>query len=296
VLYPVIKIDEPMTHAPWREIDCTGVVIKAQDLLSQSGLKTNTYYDSIKKAGGIREYLGCEVEVILSSIMPDKMIYGHSIEAYANIIDILHPDYYYTPDGETYLSEGRLSRLEINRVFSDTQILLRSVPHIKPIGLVKGCNLRQINDHTDRLISLGVSQFVFHAGDYLCQGSSFAVKQAIVFANSIRQKVPWLVINGIGAMSMLKDFYFSDGFVTQSHFVNAFYGQSHDTPRAKNVKGSISRDDIMNNLRKIKRYISAMQWQRPLSDWIIAKEPDGFEQQYCVLNNSNGLAELKGGN
>jgi hypothetical protein len=285
-----------MTHAPWREIDCSGVVIKAQDLLSPSGKKTNHYYDSIKKAGGICEYLGCEAEVILSSIMPDKMIYGFSIDAYADMIDSLQPDYYYTPDGETYLREEVVSRLEIKRVFFDTQILLRSFPHIKPIGLVKGCNLQQINDHTNQLLREGISQFVFHAGDYLCQGSSSVVKLAIGFACSIRKNVPWLVINGIGAMSMLNNFCFADGFVTQSHFVDAFYGQSCDASRPKNVIRSISRIDIMNNLRKIQRNVSSVQLQRPLSEWVHIEETDSCEQQYSVLSNSNGLAELKGGN
>jgi len=285
-----------MTYAPWKEIDCSGVVIKAQDLLSPSGRKTNKYFDSIKKAGGIHECLGCEVEVVLSSIMPDKMIYGFSVEAYADMIDTLQPDYYYTPDGETYLTKEWISRLEINRVFSDSQLLLRTFPNIKPIGLVKGCNLRQIDDHANRLLRSGISHFVFHAGDYLCRGSSSAIEQAIIFAGSIRQKVPWLVINGAGAMSTLKNFSFADGFVTQSHFVDAFYGRFCDSPRTDDDKRAISRDDIMNNLRNIQRNVSAIQLQKRLSDWIISDGTDGYEQQNSVLSNSNGLSVPKGGN
>jgi hypothetical protein len=289
MLYPVIKIDELMTYAPWREIDCSGVVVKAQDLLSPAGTKTNKYFESIKRAGGIHEYLSCETEVVLSSIMPDKMILGFSADAYADMIDVLQPDSYYTPDGETYLTKEWISRKEINRVFSDTQFLLRSFPYIKPIGLVKGCNIPQIDDHTNRLLRSGISHFVFHAGDYICRGSSFAIEQAIIFAGSIRQKVPWLVINGGGAMSTLKNFSFADGFVTQSHFVDAFYGRFRDESRTKDEKRSVTRLDIMNNLRNIQRNVTAIQLQKRLTDWIII---DGTEstERYGMLNDFEGHA------
>lgn len=294
-LYVVIKIDEPMTHAPWRDVDCSGVVVKAQDLLTPSGRKTNKYFDDIKRAGGIHEFFSCDADVIVSTIMPDRMIFGFSIEAYIEMIDALQPDYYYTPDGETYLTEEWVSRSEINRVFSDTQQLLRSFPHIKPIGLVKGCTLRQIDDHTHYLLRSGITRFVFHAGDYLCRGSSIAIDQAIAFACSIRQKVPWLLINGIGAMSSLKNFSYADGFVTQSHFVNAFYGQFCDQFRSNDEKRSISRNDIMNNLRNIRRNVSAIQLQKSLSEWMIIDGNDCFGQQNNALVNSGSFGS-KGGN
>lgn len=280
-----------MTYAPWREIDCPGVVVKAQDFLTPSGQMTNKYYELVKKAGGVREFLGCECDVILSSIMPDKMIYGFSIGAYSEMIDTFQPDGYYTPDGETYLTKEWISRLEIDRVFSDAQLLIQSFPHIKPIGLVKGCSLQQIDAHSDRLLRSGVTHFVFHAGDFLCRGSSSAIAQSIYFASSIRQKVPWLVINGAGAMSTFKNFSFADGFVTQSHFVNAFYGQFSDTPRGDETKRTVSRDDIMKNLRNIQRNVTAIQLQKCLTDWILYDQ--GLDN--CLPSNSNGLTGPKGG-
>jgi hypothetical protein len=285
-----------MTYAPWIEIDCSGVVIKAQDLLTPSGKTTNKYFDLIKNAGGIHEFLGFDGEVLLSSIMPDKMIYGFSIEAHVDMIDTLQPDYYYTPDGETYLTEEWLSQLEINRIFSGSELLFSSFPHIKPIGLVKGCTHQMIDDHTNRLLSSGVSHFVFHAGDYLCQGSSLVVGQAINFANLIHRKVPWLAINGVGAMSTLKNFSFADGFVTQSHYVNAFYGKFCDASRKDDGEKRVSRADIMNNLRNIQRNISAIQLQKCLSDWIIIDGTKGYDFQNRVLYNSNDLTGIKGGN
>ena len=151
-------------------MDCFGVVIKAQQLLSTDGKRTNKNYDQILSTGGIHSFLGYEGVVILSSIMRDKAIYGFSTEAYAEMIDALRPDFYLTPDGETYLGEPELSSLEIDRIVSDSKLLIRSCPYSHPIGLIKGCSLRQIESHTSQLLDLGIFRFVFHAGEYLCRG------------------------------------------------------------------------------------------------------------------------------
>jgi len=290
-LFVVIKIDESLTYDPWKEVSCAGVVIKAQDLLSPSGYRTNKYFDRIKKAGGLHEYFGCDVDMILSSIMPDKMLYGFSVQAYADMINTLQPDYYYTPDGETYLGEEWLSQMEINRVCADTRYLIRTFPNIKPIGLVKGCNIHQIDNHTNYLRRSGISRLVFHTGDYICRGSSAAIEQAIFFASSIRKKAPYLLVNGLGSMSSLKNFNFSDGIVTQNHFVEAFNGHFCNTDRSSGERRAVSRNDIMNNLRNIERNVSAIRLQKSLADWILS---DGeLSDGHHVL--SDGSMNSRGG-
>lgn len=207
------------------------------------------------------------------------------------MIDTLQPDYYYTPDGETYLGEEWLSQQEIKRVSSDARYLIRSFPNIKPIGLVKGCNIQQIDNHTIFLMSAGISRLVFHTGDYLCRGSSAAIEQAIFFASSIRKKAPYLLVNGLGSMSSLKNFNFADGFVTQNHFVEAFYGQFCDPDRNDGRRRSVSRDDIMNNLRNIERKLSAIRLQKSLSDWMTT---DG-ESNIGQLVDTEGSTNTRGG-
>jgi len=256
-------------------VDCFGVVIKTQHLLSTDGKRTNRIFDQIQSAGGIHPFLGYEGIVILSSIMPDKAIFGFSVDSYAEMIDIIRPDFYLTPDGETYLGEIEISALEINRITKDTDLLIKECSYSHPIGLIKGCNYQQINSHTEQLLERGISRFAFHAGDYLSRGTSCSTDTAIQFSYAIRKRVPWLGIYGIGAMKSLRNFSFADGYITQSHFVNPFYGRFRNSDRMNDSVQKISRDDIMNELFHISRDISAIELQSTLSRWLL---PNEFEQ------------------
>jgi hypothetical protein len=268
-LIPIIKLSESKTFRPWEKVNCDGVVIKAQHLLSADGKRTNRVFDKIQSVGGIHPFLEYEGIVILSSIMPDKTIYGFSAEAYAEMIDALRPDFYLTPDGETYLGESEISAFEIIRIVKDTEFLISSCLYSYPVGLVKGCNVQQIDSHTVQLLNLGLSRFVFHAGEYLCRGTSYITNMGITFASAIRKRVPWLGIYGIGAMKSLRSFSFADGYITQSHFVNPFYGRFRDSERINGDRNEISRDDIMNELHHIHQDISAIELQSSLSRWFL---------------------------
>jgi hypothetical protein len=215
------------------------------------------------------------------------MIYGFSVQAYADMINTLQPDFYYTPDGETYLGEEWLSKMEINRVSADTRYLIRFCPNIRPIGLVKGCDIYQIEQHTTLLQNSGISRFVFHTGDYICRGSSAAIEQAIFFASSIRKRASYLFVNGLGSMSSLKNFNFADGIVTQNHFVEAFYGHFCDSKRNNGEKRRISRNDIMNNLRNIERNVAAIRSQKSLSQWILSDNESSIGLEICSDGSMN---------
>lgn len=288
-LIPVIKLSEPKTFRPWETVECFGVVIKAQHLLSEDGKRTNKVFDKIQSAGGIHSYLGYDGVVILSSIMPDKTIFGFSPQAYVAMIDALRPDFYLTPDGETYLDEYEISSLEIDRIVQDTEFLIESCPYSHPIGLVKGCTLQQIDKHAAQLLELGLSRFVFHAGEYLCRGTSCATEKGIAFASAIRKRVPWLGIYGIGAMKSLRSFSFADGYITQSHFVNPFYGRFRDSERMNNNGQEISRDDIMNELLHIYHDISAIELQSTLSRWFSSDVSEQLvEPRRIIIDPMNG--------
>ncbi|OPY37889.1 MAG: hypothetical protein A4E35_00944 [Methanoregula sp. PtaU1.Bin051] len=276
-------------------MDCFGVVIKAQQILSTDGKRTNKIYDKIKAAGGIHPFLGYEGIIILSSIMPDKAIYGFSAEAYAEMIDAIRPDFYLTPDGETYLGEIEISALEISRVVSDSKYLIASCLHSHPIGLIKGCNLQQIDNHTVQLLELGLSRFVFHAGEYLCRGTLCATDMGIAFASAIRKRVPWLGIYGIGAMKSLRSYSFADGYITQSHFVNPFYGRFRDPERMNNSSQEISRDDIMNELSHINQDISAIELQSTLSRWLLSDVSEQHvEPRRVFIDPTNSVTSREG--
>lgn len=214
--------------------------------------------------------------------MPDKALYGFSAEAYARMINSFGPDFYLTPDGETYLGEIEISGLEIQRMLMETEFLIAACPNSQPIGLVKGCTIQQIETHTNHLLNLGLTRFVFHAGEYLCRGTSCVTGTAVSFATAIRKRVPWLGVYGVGAMKSLRSFSFADGYITQSHFVNPFYGRFRDPERrAKNCK-EVLRDDIMNELSHIRKDILSIDLQSTLTRWYlpnISEQRAAYEQQ-----------------
>ncbi len=251
-LYPVIKLDEPATHSPWLDVNCHGVVIKAQHLLSKNGKKTNKLFDQITELGGIHNFLGYQGIVILSSIMPDYTLSNFSPEAYADMIEALSPDSYITPDGETYLGEYARSSREIDRMTKESERIIRLCPEYFPIGLVKGCTCQQNIAHTDALLNLGVTQFTFHASDYLRRGPLWVKDRAIHFAQIIREKVPSFLIYGVGSMSSLQAFNFADGYITQSHFVNAYYGRKNCKDIDPSTNQKTTRTEIMDILRRVR--------------------------------------------
>nr|WP_321351881.1 hypothetical protein [uncultured Methanoregula sp.] len=262
-LYPIIKLDEPDTHSPWLDVDCQGIVIKAQHLLSKNGKRTNKIFDQISKSGGIHNFIGYPGTVILSSIMPDYTLSNFLPEDYARMIETLSPDYYITPDGETYLGEYARSSREINRMIHESERLIRLCPEYSPIGLVKGCTCQQNGDHTHALLDLGVTQFTFHASDYLRRGPAWVTDRAIYFAQVIRQKVPVFLVYGVGSMSSLQLFNFADGYITQSHFVNAYFGKKIFNENIDpTMRQKITRKDIMNILRRIKNDVDQVEDSR----------------------------------
>lgn len=262
-LYPIIKLDEPATYSPWREVDCQGVVIKVQQLLSKNGKRTNKIFDQISKSGGIHNFINYPGTVILSSIMPDYTLSNFSPDDYAEMIETLNPNYYITPDGETYLGEYARSSREIDRMILESERLIRQCPEYSPIGLIKGCTCQQNKDHTNALLNLGVSQFTFHASDYLRRGPSWVTDRAIHFAQIIRQKAPAFLVYGVGSMSSLQLFNFADGYITQSHFVNAYYGRTicnEIIDPTTNQK--ITKKNIMDILRRIKKDVDKVKDSR----------------------------------
>jgi hypothetical protein len=276
-LYPIIKIDEPNTHAPWLDVECQGVVIKAQHLLSKNGKRTNKIFDQIEKFGGIHPFLTYEGPVIISSIMPDKTLLGFSPEFYAEMINALRPDSYITSDGETYLGEHARSSREIRRMIIESEKLIRLCPDSHPIGLVKGCTLQQISAHTDSLLNLGISQFTFHASDYLRRGPAWVTDRAIQFSQIIRHRVPSFLIYGVGAMTSLQAFNFADGFITQSHFVNAYYGRKICDDEGNLSNKVTTRKEIMDILRRIKNDIGRI------------KDTRGIQKELCEYCNLFGI-------
>ena len=219
ILIPVVRFNNKNTFPP-SNLQSEMITIKAYDFLSKDGKQTKPLLNKVLEKGNLHTMLYFNGSIILSSVMRDETLFGLTNESYALLVNTLKPEYYFTPDGETYLNEGSLSAFELKRIMADTQILLKQCMDSKPIGLVKGCTEKQIQMHSEFLKTNGVDIQVFHAGDYLRRGTKKEAAIAYNFARIIRKYAKVLLIYGIGSKKTIRKFNFADGFITQTHFLH----------------------------------------------------------------------------
>ena len=112
--------------------------------------------------------------------------------------------------------------------------LIQKCTYCLPIGLVKGSDAYMIGEHVDSLSKLGINDMVFHVGDFLNRGRPVEASIARHYAGIIKRKGHSLFLYGIGAGKYLRKFFFADGFITQSHYINAFYRQIQKRKMAPN--------------------------------------------------------------
>lgn len=278
-LLPVVKLAEKQTYPPFDSPIVQGLVVKVQDMLTVDGTGTNAVYRRIQDAGGIHEYFHFDGNVVLSSIMRDRMIRGFTSEQYCEIIEALRPDYYITPDGETYLKERKLSAYETSRIERETEFLINSCLKAKPIGLVKGSTLMQVKEHAESMLEMDVGLFAFHAGEFLNRGNSYSKARAFEFARSIRRMVPWLLIYGIGSRRYIERFEYADGFVTQCHFTEAFRGYIYRYGKRRPLSSGSIREAITNNLTDLQICVNTFDWPGPLDCWLQDSDTTGREEK-----------------
>ena len=112
--FPILKINQPSLSAVHKNLPITVVIVRLQDLISHT-YNFNSVFDKIKDAGGIHNHLGFGGKVILSSIMRDDILPNFTAEKYSLAINQLKPNFYTTPDCETY--EGEIIKLPDGRIF-----------------------------------------------------------------------------------------------------------------------------------------------------------------------------------
>ncbi len=288
-LVPIIKLPEKRTWRPWGAIECDSVIVNAHNLLSGTGLMTNKLFERVKEAGGLHDYIGFDGKVILSSIMPDKTIFGLTPERYAELIKVCKPDFYFTPDAETYLGFTNLSELEIARIEKEFLYILDSCPESIPIGLVKGSNLEQVRSHADFLSSKGVDYFVFHVGDYLCRGTMNSSSTARFFAREISCRGCRFMVYGVGSRKQIRLFSFADEFATQSHYVQAFYGKRLENGRPVKIRHEVTRADIMQNLVDVQKNVEKVEPTGLIFKWLFPIENNSVMPKEKLLLNQKSL-------
>ena len=246
------------------------VVIPLYDFICNSTAKPNGLFKKIKEAEGIHKYFDYNGLVILSTIMRDDLIKKFILpEQYEEIINGLCPDYYFTPDGETYEKRENKSLREIIRLISITPQIIKLCQNSKPIGLVKGCNRSQILFHKNFLNKLGIKIFAFHTGDFFKNGDKNMIQRAKLYCSLIKEKDNFLILYGLGAPSRMLEFSFSDMFITYNHFVNAKHKKIFiNKKKIKLFKDSLQKDFVyraaLYNFKELSKYVSDLKYQTKL--------------------------------
>lgn len=276
-LVPVIKLTESSTYAPWEHIDCKTVFVRMQDLLKRNGKTFNETYAKINEAGGFHNFLKCGRKIFLSTIMRDRTLFGCSTDMYIDIIRSLKPDYFMTLDCETYEGEINLAKNELDRIIQESKEIIVKCSNSFPIGLVKGACSSQIQDCSRELSAMGAKHMIFHTGDFLCRGNDLLIEKARQYARIIRANCETLALYGIGSQRHFRKFYFADAFVTQSHYVNGFYGQEFFGGSWRPCSAKVDGTLIMRNLREMNKSLEGLNKnnQGGLMQWVEAPEATG---------------------
>lgn len=253
---PRMKIGETYSYNPWEITEHSLVVVSMQDLVTTSGKNRTSYYYDIVEAGGFNEYFGLnetnnDVKFILSSIIPDKMIYGLEPEDYVEVISSTGSDYFITNDGETYINDkyGEKNVLfELDRIVEDTKYV-QSRTDVPLIGLIKGTKPEHIVSHIHCLKKMGINQFCFHTSDFLRQHDKRTISIGKRLFQTARKHVPFLLAYGPCSRSSIRQFSSADGFITFSHFRKVKYvkGRQKQLPKS----AIFDRKLVMSNLQDI---------------------------------------------
>ena len=241
------------------------IVIPVYDLISDATATPNSLFKRIKKLGGFHSALDYNGIVILSFIMRDDLIEKFKLpEQYAEIINGLKPDFYFTPDGLTYEKQDNKSFFEIIRILLLTAQLIKLCPNITPIGLVKGANETQIKAHRDSLKKLGINKFVFHTGDFFRNGSPDMIQRAKYYCSIIKRDGNPLMLYGFGSPKLMLEFSFVDYFITYTHFVNAKHRKSFVGTEKEKYSNKPVYELALHNFKELSNHLKKLRYQTKL--------------------------------
>ncbi|WP_292369684.1 hypothetical protein [Methanoregula sp. UBA64] len=295
LLLPVVKTRNKETYID-NSCDVSAIVIRIRDFLFKDGSLNCALIKEIQDAGGLHQYYNFKGPIIFSSIMRDEILDSCVVETYIFLINQLKPEYYLTPDSYTYRGYKIDSRSKIEKILEMTKIILKECPASEPIGLIKGCNLSQIDLHLDKLIELKIKRFCFHAGDFIYKESEYSKSQAIFFAKSMKEKRIYLIIYGVGSNTYFRKFHFADAFVTNSHFMQAANHRRIPGSKWITFKGKPNQETIMENLRYLLRLVNPPKDLSLLSTWLSTEVIENIDSlsigYYPVINREIKIKEV----
>lgn len=242
------------------------IVIRMQDLVCKKSGKLKEVYFRIKAADGINAFLHYDGQVILSQVMRDDLIQKLTIVDCIDIISAVKPAFWTTSDGETYNNEYELSKKELARMALFTKAIMHYCPDAVPLGHVKGADAQQVKMHLAWLEAQGISNFMFHTGDFCRNGVKSNIQQAKYLCSLIKKPTNTLILYGFGSQKYLEEFAFADAYITYTHVIMAQKGMVfEDRKRRKNRQLKASFKEIaLQNLRQMWHNLKDAKKQRRL--------------------------------
>jgi len=263
-LAPITEINKKRMIGVAKSIPTKFVVVRLLDLISPITLEPKKVFYDIQRAGGIHNYLNYPGIIILTLIVRDDMISKLTPPDYAFIIDNIKPNFYTTPDCETYEGEETTSIEEIKKSLFFTSELMKLCKFSSPIGHVKGCNEWMVEEHLKILKMLGIKDFIFHTGDFFRSGNSNMINKARNLAFKIRPHARYLFLYGMGSQSHLLSFSFADAYITNTHLVTALHGKKFIGTKKIRYSGGYNIKIVKDNLLEIYSNLQKMNKQKKL--------------------------------
>ena len=246
-------------------LDIDLIVVRLQDLISKRTYKFNETYNQIIEMQGLHNFLNFKGEILLSLIMKDRIIPNLNPERYSEAIHLLKPNSFTTVDGETYESDFDCARAELERITRENDELLKLAPEFKPVGLVKGCSEKTIENHAKQLKTKGIDELIFHVSDFSRHGKPVMIKRARLYSRKIRPHAKNLMLYGLGSPNLFNQFCFADRYVTLTHYVTAMKGKKFTGCKTMKYSGGCNEEIITKNFDNIHNIIKSMEHQKKLS-------------------------------
>lgn len=278
--FPILKTNQPSLSAVHKNLPLKVVVVRLQDLVS-STYNFNSILDQIKDVGGIHNHLEFYGDVVLSSIMRDDILPHFTAEKYAMAIDLLKPNFYTTPDCETYegevikLPDGRIfygnvekSLNQIQKSLSITRKIIPLCPNSMPLGQVKGCNIEQLKFHISQLKSMGINDYVFHVGDFFRHGNPVFIQKAKLYATLVKSLSRTLMLYGMGSQAKLGEYSFANSYASMNYFIKARRGQEYVGTKLRRANEKYSPSLARKNLIQMLNNMNNTHFQTKLTEYM----------------------------
>ena len=263
-IIPITEVNKKKMIGVAQSIPTKFVVVRLLDIISHITLELKSVFYEIRNVGGIHNYLNYHGMIILSLIVKDGMLSKLTPSDYAFIINTLKPNFYTTPDCETYEGEQIVSIEEIKKSLFQTKELIERCPFSFPIGHVKGCNEWIIEKHVKILKMFGIKDFIFHTRDFFRSGDRNMINKAKNFAFKIRPYARYLLLYGMGSQNNLLEFSFADAYITNTHLVTALNGKKFVGTKKVKYSGKYNTKIVKENLIEIFNNIQRLNEQKKL--------------------------------